>query len=431
MVEGPGATRNGRKVQLAVGKRLIAAPGDAFDEAPTAPPTLPRHIAGGLPSHTLGEAFTVGKELFLIFSPLPDSDARESCLRLHFGMNGSLQSRRVKSNDLQKMPSGVAPWKQRNEPSLRLYFADGSQSDSYVVIEAWETTFTFPASAVNARNKLANLSSRDVCSTLFNAQDVFTAIRQLGNNMIISDTLLNQDIVPGVGNIIKIESLHQSKIDPRRVTSSLADAELRRLIRHTRKYSMDWLKSGRAGTTFVYNQTTCGTCQGMTVKMQKIGGEGSTFMSRVTFWCTVCQPSTAFDHNPSTNDAENAGASRNASINATRAEIRQHARCPQHGTKSIKLCRVRNGGRNTLRVFFTCKLKGCQFFSWADGPFGNCRCGKKAILRVSKTEHSGGKWFLCCASGDKSSKGSNGCGHFEWANDNHLAPLRSFLTPLL
>ncbi|KAL7542785.1 hypothetical protein ACHAXR_012092 [Thalassiosira sp. AJA248-18] len=462
MVEGPGCTRNGRKVQVVVGKTLVDTgpwagagsniSGTSSSHECLAPQTLPHHLAGELASYTLEQAFSLGKELFLIFTGAPpdglhDASYTDVALRLHFGMNGSLTTRKVKSNDVQKKPSGIAPWKQKNDPSLRLYFVDSASS--YVIVEAWDTTVTFPVSAMNSRTKLMDLTSRDACSALFNAQDVFTSIRESGKNLIISDALLNQCLFPGVGNIIKIESLHRAKIDPRRIVSSLTDAELRRLIRHSRAFSMNWLKSGRAGSKLVYNQTACGTCQGMTVKMQKIGGassddsgngsgNGHAYMSRVTFWCTVCQPNViaedARSTQPSSDSTTNTIGTEKATNNTATTTNAPQAQCPQHGRKSMKLCRVRKGNQNTLRIFFTCKCKGCQYFQWADSQFPPCRCGKKAILRVSKTERSGGRWFLCCASGgDKSSKGSgsNGCGHFEWAKDDQLAPLRSLITPLL
>jgi formamidopyrimidine-DNA glycosylase len=475
MVEGPGATRNVRKVQLAVGKFFVGTlretgSGSVSEDAITtdlahAPTTIPRHLAGELHNHVLSEAFTVGKELFLVFAS--SSDATEGignddgvALRLHFGMNGSLTSRKVKSSELRRRPYGVAPWKLSKEPSLRLQFAECRQSESiessnytYVVVEAWETTVTYPACAMKSRHKLMDLTSRDVCSTLFNAQDVFTSIRKLGNDMMISDALLNQEIFPGCGNIIKIESLHRSMVDPRRIVNSLTDPELRRIIRHARVYSMDWLKTGRAGTKLVYNQTTCGTCRGLTVKMQKIGGAGSSqggsgisrpgkghaFMSRVTFWCYICQPM----NSSSVGSVEtNLGTTSNIRLtiedenvpnNATEKSSKPQMQCPQHGVKSLKLCRVRKENPNYLRIFMSCNSKGCQYFSWADRPFSDCRCGKKAILRVAKTERSGGRWFLCCATGDKSRKCnvSDGCGYFEWATEDHLAPLRSLLTPLL
>ena len=101
MVEGPGATRNVRKVQLAVGKFFVGTlretgSGSVSEDAITtdlahAPTTIPRHLAGELHNHVLSEAFTVGKELFLVFASSPDSmkgigDDDGVALRLHFGM---------------------------------------------------------------------------------------------------------------------------------------------------------------------------------------------------------------------------------------------------------------------------------------------------------------------------------------------------------
>lgn len=471
MVEGPGATKNGRKVQTAVGK-VLCAPVD-LDSGNK--PTIPS-VAQELVGYTLIEAFTVGKELFLIFSEsvgrdgLPNQESRESAVRLHFGMNGFLNTRKIDPSWGNDKMYGVAPWKQKKASTLRLYLANQNNhvnngSSEYLIIECWETNVSYPVSVSMARNKLKNNSSRDVCSSLFNAQDAFDCLKERGQRMNISDALLNQDICPGVGNIIKIESLHRAKIDPRRAVSSLSEGELRRVVKHTRQFSMGWLKTGRAGEKLVYNKTVCGTCKGMSVKMQKIGGGsdvsrdnagnennasggGAAFMSRVTFWCSICQPMTTKCLDLSTRDHSLASSvdenSCNHEItrqfNQTAAFSRFAASmgcCPQHGEKSVKLCRARNSNyQNKLRIFFTCKYRGCQYFSWADGHFPNCSCGKKATLRISKTERSGGRWFLCCSLGDRS-KASNsntrvaGCGHFEWATDVHLEPLGSFLTPLL
>ena len=498
MVEGPGATRNGRKVQIAVEKHLVRSSkdGDANpnDDSTTNNDATTPPIVRELIGHTLTEAFSVGKELFLIFSDrveenlsLPQ-EKQELALRLHFGMNGSLSARKFNSRSGQKS-HGVAPWKQNKNPTLRLHFANKNQTlkasacTECIIVEAWETTVTYPVSAASARNKLMNNSSRDVCSSVFSAQDAFSSLREAGKNMNISDALLDQIIFPGVGNIIKIESLHRSKIDPRRAVSSLSDVELRRIVRHTRQFSMDWLKSGRAGTKLVYNQTVCGTCKGMSVKMQKIGGvgdvsknnddrgihnaKGHAFMSRVTFWCSICQPlvvdntdlslkrpSTFLGGGNCALNKENTSQNRIGASSVTSTCLKNnstptapnHSRkvetcCPQHGSRSVKLCRVRNSNyQNTLRIFFTCKFKGCQYFVWADSHFPCCSCGKKTALRVSKTERSGGRWFLCCALGDKSKKGNSsdgqspgntGCGHFEWAKEIHLAPFASLLSPLL
>ena len=46
MVEGPGTTRNGRKVRVAIGKRVVGAPNYAVSTSPP-PPTLPSNFVGG------------------------------------------------------------------------------------------------------------------------------------------------------------------------------------------------------------------------------------------------------------------------------------------------------------------------------------------------------------------------------------------------
>jgi formamidopyrimidine-DNA glycosylase len=75
MVEGPGATRNGRKVQPAIGGKVKEI-------------TSTRALSKDYQGRILQEAFSVGKELFLILSD--EASEEESALRLHFGMNGCL-----------------------------------------------------------------------------------------------------------------------------------------------------------------------------------------------------------------------------------------------------------------------------------------------------------------------------------------------------
>lgn len=416
MVEGPGCTRNGKRIQQAVGCRVV-------DRGHIHPEQIIKIII----NRRLLEAFSVGKECFLIWGPKlkPETDNDESQstardnddvgLRLHFGMNGSLQARKVKNN---VAPSSGPHWK---KISLRLHFQSTSHD---VVVEAYDTTVQFPVNTTSARAKLSKLCCVDVCSASFNAQRAFCALKTGGRGQIITDALLDQSILPGVGNIIKIESLHRAGVDPRRSVVDLSDAELRRIIRCTRQYSMDWLKTGRAGTKHVYNRTECGTCRGL-VKMCKLGGGDSmnngqmAYMARTTFWCTACQVD---EHTqPSTSKRQHVAARDDRPI-----------LCPQHGQRSIKLARVRKDNLNKLRIFYTCKHRSCQHFEWADKNFPTCKCGRKTILRVSKTTNSGGRWFLCCPCGDGRSGGNpNGCGYFEWASDSQLAPFRSLLTPLL
>jgi len=344
MVEGPGATRNGRKLIRALQRKVIDA------EFPLRTSTTPLQIVGLF----LLDAFTVGKELFLIFSKERDvnnetsTNDNEIALRLHFGMTGCLY------NGGSSGKVNLPKWRKDEVPSLRICFGQGitkkrkrsttitSGNNNGInedkitetismVFEARRTTVTGPISANTARLKLQRLSARDVCSNNFDANSVYEHLIEKGRsntNLIISDAILDQDYFPGVGNIIKIEALHRACVDPRRTLNSLSVVELRRTVAFCRRYSLGWLNTGHAPEKFVYNKTVCGTCHESSVSMQKIGGDNgknssnsnngdnnvnssstsssttnrttinersfssttANFMSRTTFWCTKCQP---------------------------------------------------------------------------------------------------------------------------------------------
>ena len=277
MVEGPGATRNGRKAQAAVGCTV---------EAVALPPTCDVSKSNALNEHLIGcilcETFSVGKEVFLIFR----KNTEEEAVRLHFGMNGCLYCGKSIS---------VPPWKQEKEATIRMMLikprraavpadaentitnfyapvasaaaASAASSDApknaaeRITLEARESTVSGIVSAAAARSKLARLACRDACSSSFDARQVFTVLRDAGvanASLMICDAVLNQDLYPGVGNIIKVEGLHRAKVDPRRTVATLSDAELRRVVLHCRKYSMGWLEQGRAPAKMAYNKTTSG-----------------------------------------------------------------------------------------------------------------------------------------------------------------------------
>ena len=479
MVEGPGATRNGRKAQAAVGCKVesLALPSTCDLSKSTA-------LQDTLPGLILCEAFSVGKEVFLIFTPEfnggdddDDNSNSDGCavprdevaVRLHFGMNGCLYCAKSIS---------VPPWKQKQEATIRMTlikprrtttiqcentitnFFNGAVptasaapssntakgGDDRIILEARESTVSGIVSARAARSKLNRLACQDSCSLSFDARRVFAVLRDAGTtnpSLMICDAVLNQDLYPGVGNIIKVEALHRAKVDPRRAVSALSDAELRRVVLHCRKYSMGWLEQGRAPTKMVYNQTTCGTCENMSVSMQKMGGGPKTngsnhgYTSRTTFWCRLCQPC-----NGASGSTCNAVRSSNNNVQSAPAPAPPFPAialaCPQHGGCLLKRVR-KSDSPNLSRIFRICKVRQCQYFAWADGGFPPCRCGRKAILRVSKTERSGGRWFLSCAKGDAGRRGSSasnsdahhGCGFFEWAKPEVLPPLGPALTPLL
>jgi endonuclease-8 len=374
MVEGPGATRNADKARLLVGCTMVAIlPGKL-------------QVAG-----VLQEVLSVGKEVFLIFD--------DQALRLHFGMNGSLT---IRKDATRELPS----WRKREPPSLVIRLKQKDDDDE-TILECRATTVN-QVSAFVANSKIQRLAPRDVCSPYFDTKTVLDALLQRPAAMI-SDVLLDQARFPGVGNIIKIEGLHRSKLHPQDQVSLLSEDELLRVITECRKYAFQWYQRGRAPPKLVYNQLGCQTCSGK-VQIQKLGED----LSRTTFWCGACQP-----RKPKDGFVVKAVAVYVAVPVTTQQEGPPKLACPQHGMKPCKLRRVRKSDTNQGRLFACCQARDCPYFQWADTHLPQC-CGVP-ILRISKTAKTGGKWFLSCAR----------CKLFAWAKPKDLAPLVCRLTPLL
>lgn len=557
MVEGPGATRNGRKVQPAVGLVLkelsIQQPcygksnsninsnnnggsshsdninGNTNTNGDTTLATKYR-----LKGRRLESAFSVGKEVFLVLGPVlppvrrdadmentptstnananmhPTNETQGSssinsskcsdeiankpmALRLHFGMNGCLALRKQQlllgSNKSITMKAALAPWQRKDNKSssqmCTLRFGNGQEegapppvgsSSTIVVIEMTASTSCTVVSATVAASKLARLQNKDVCGdgTIFEPLAVLESIlekKKRSASVMVCDALLDQERFPGVGNIIKIEGLHRAGVHPRRLVETLSRDELLTTILECRNYARGWLSTGRAPSKKVYNQTHCLSCKHGRVKMVKMGND----LRRVTFWCERCQPSavarsaststlcndTSTKQEPPANNSNiNSNGNNSISEQPTMAALHPRRCCPQHGSKRVMLRRVRNmSSPNLHRLFRTCGIRGCQYFSWADTHLPSCRChprgsSSKTVLKVSKTERTGGRWFLSCAVTNGSSSNSNtssssfsarnhqplyptpaqqfsnGCSFFQWATPGELAPLANDLSPL-
>lgn len=466
-MEGPGATRNGRKLQRVVGSRLLHS---------SIPQSPKEAIAIPLLGRRLESAFSVGKEVFLVLGGKstvlavlpkekqaeekpPDTDNnspisvttttthqyhKPMALRMHFGMNGSLTVRTPRQS------SKLAPWRIRDTTTSKITLTFGNKEDTVeFLVETVASTCTMVSAAV-AVSKLVRLQPRDVCGSEFDPQAVSSAIVEKRRTSMICDALLDQERFPGVGNIIKIEGLHRAKIHPRTKVQQLSNTKLLEGIQECRNYAMEWLAHGRAPTKLVYNQTVCGSCRSSRVRMVKMGKD----LSRVTFWCEQCQPLGGLEKQEESLSDKNETASFVAKSTTPRQEQPllqfQHS-CPQHGSKRIVLRRVRNqSSPNLHRLFRTCRVHGCPYFSWADAQFPSCKCGgsitsnantssssgsnsNKAVLKVSKTERTGGRWFFSCrrAAGNLPHKpGGSGCSFFQWATPAQLAPLAHDLSPL-
>ncbi|KAJ1466633.1 hypothetical protein T484DRAFT_1861154 [Baffinella frigidus] len=249
MVEGPGCTRNGQKVRAAViGKSVAGVAGSASSS-----------VANSIRGRTLIDCLTLGKELWLIFACAAAGEG-ESAIRCHFGMNGSLHY------NTQPPHAGAL--------TLLICFNDGDK------LRLFQAT-AVPADAQKARHAVHASCNRDVCSAAFDEAAGVAALAAAPGDRMVSDALLDQSVLPGTGNIIKNEALHQACIDPRGQMNTLAPPQLQTLVRAVRAFSLAWCRQGRHPPCRIYNRARCADCGG-SAALCKLGRLG---LPRPTFWC--------------------------------------------------------------------------------------------------------------------------------------------------
>lgn len=449
MVEGPGTTRNGMKASQLLNQKVcnvVVSDGNKrLDQQQW------------WANRRFTQVIKIGKELFLLFSlcddenhskmktfSMEDQECNQSkitfdddlAIRLHFQMNGSLH---IEKNHYRDPPfhsvaathGGTRTSNLNGVPTLEIAL------ESHI-LRTYRTSISAPMSAKAPRLRFQRLSLHDVCNPDFALQSVLQQLHSpklhISRETLISDVLLDQNILPGIGNIIKVEGLHNAKIHPKKPLSVLTEIELSSVILCCKEYAMKWLQSGRAPLKRVYNQTICGTCHNASVRICRVGGT-----NRTTFWCCQCQVLDRYNNNASPLGGENNEIYSQTSNTHTKEEaplkdtnqmqsLRIGKVCPNHGPSKMALKRCRKIGANEQRIFYSCNSKGCNFFCWADFNFPRCKCDKRTVLRISKTEKTGGRWFFSCSKRDGK---INGCQFFEWAESKHLERFGKLLTPLL
>ncbi|KAJ7329757.1 hypothetical protein JRQ81_015931 [Phrynocephalus forsythii] len=178
---------------------------------------------------------TLGKELFMFFG--------QKALRIHFGMNGSLRL---------------------NEDGRE----NRSKALSIVEIQLTTDLVTFYDATVELRNaadseqKIRMLGDLDICSSKFSFLRAESEIKKQ-NDRMVCDVLLDQAILPGVGNIIKNEALFDSGLHPVVKCRKTGSA----LYKHYK----------------VYKRPSCGQCREK-ITVCRLGEN-----NRMTYFCPQCQ----------------------------------------------------------------------------------------------------------------------------------------------
>lgn len=104
---------------------------------------------------------------------------------------------------------------------------------------------------------------------------------------LICDTLLEQDIFSGVGNIIKNEILYRVRVHPESLTGKIPKPKIKRIIQEVRAYSfefLDWKKKYELKKHWLaHTKTTCLRCNLPIVKKH------TGVKKRRSFFCENCQ----------------------------------------------------------------------------------------------------------------------------------------------
>ena len=126
----------------------------------------------------------------------------------------------------------------------------------------------------------------DVLSDQWNAAKAKRKLKALPRSMVC-DTLLDQQIFSGVGNIIKNEVLFRIRLHPETIIKNIPPKKLTELITGARNYSFDFLRWKKAFVLrknwLIHTKRTCPRCDLPVVK--KYCGK----TKRRTFFCTNCQ----------------------------------------------------------------------------------------------------------------------------------------------
>ncbi|NXP46253.1 NEIL3 Endonuclease, partial [Heliornis fulica] len=189
-------------------------------------------------------------------------------LRIHFGMNGSMRI----NPDGSKDRNGALP-------VLEIQFTEDTVCFFEVTVEY--------RSAAESERKVRMMESLDVCFPKFSSVRAQSEIKQQKTRMLC-DVLLDQAVLPGVGNIIKNEALFDSGLHPAVKICQLTDEHIRHLVKMTHDFTLLFYKCRKIGSPLykhykVYKRPTSGQCSGK-ITVCRLGEN-----NRMIYFCSRCQ----------------------------------------------------------------------------------------------------------------------------------------------
>ncbi|XP_007641845.1 endonuclease 8-like 3 isoform X2 [Cricetulus griseus] len=203
---------------------------------------------------------TLGKELFMYFGPI--------ALRIHFGMKGFIS---INPGECENR-GGVSPTFQVQLTRDLICFFDSS-------VELRNST--------ESQQRVRMMEELDVCSPKFSLSRAESEVKQQKDRMLC-DVVLDQRVLPGVGNIIKNEALFDSGLHPAVKVCELSEEQTHHLVKMIRDFSILFYRCHKAGSAIskhykVYKRPNCGQCH-CKITVCRLGEN-----SRMTYFCPHCQ----------------------------------------------------------------------------------------------------------------------------------------------
>ncbi|XP_030167946.1 endonuclease 8-like 3 [Lynx canadensis] len=271
MVEGPGCTLNGEKIRARVrpGQAVTDLRGSALQSLGVVSSQAAalnnnkdssQNFSGLFNGHVYSGVQTLGKELFMYFGP--------KALRIHFGMKGSIMI-----NPLEcKNKNGVSPVLEVQLTEDLICFFDSS-------VELRNST--------ESQRRIRMLEELDVCSPKFSFSRAESEVKKQKGRMLC-DVLMDQKVLPGVGNIIKNEALFDSGLNPAVKACQLTDEQTHHLVKMIRDFSVLFYRCRKTGSVIskhckVYKRPNCCQCC-CKITVCRLGEN-----NRMTYFCPRCQ----------------------------------------------------------------------------------------------------------------------------------------------
>ncbi|KAL0593655.1 Endonuclease 8-like 3 [Plecturocebus cupreus] len=144
-----------------------------------------------------------------------------------------------------------------------------------------------PKNSMESQQKIRMMKELDVCSPTFSFLRAESEVKKQKGRML-GDVLMDQSVLPGVGNIIKNEALFDSGLHPAVKVCQLTDEQIHHLVKMIRDFSILFYRCRKAGLAVskhckVYKRPNCGQCH-CRITVCRFGDN-----NRMTYFCPHCQ----------------------------------------------------------------------------------------------------------------------------------------------